>query len=79
MNGLDDLVTDCSRKQLEAPPMNSHNNIMWGSPDVYLFERVGGLAQSERSVAWCSFSAFDSQIPLGLDDEMEFHIVNAQN
>jgi hypothetical protein len=37
---------------LEAPPMNSHNNIMWGSPDVFLYERVGGLAQSTRSVAW---------------------------
>jgi alpha-L-rhamnosidase len=37
---------------VEAPPMNRHNNIMWGAPDVFMYERLGGLAQSQRSIAW---------------------------
>lgn len=38
---------------VEAPPMNSHNNIMWGGgPDVYLYQRVAGMAQSNTSIGW---------------------------
>lgn len=38
---------------VEAPPMNSHNNVMWGGgPDVYLYRRVAGIAQSDDSIGW---------------------------